>query len=152
MSTTAAIRVGADLVAVRHVADSVARFGDRYLRRVYTNHEIASCAGVPSIVAGGLAARFAAKEATIKVLRPAGHQPDWRSMEVRRHREGWCSMSLSGHAAALAAQAGIAELAVSLTHEDGIAAAVVVALCCDSMTPTDQQGVQPSESVSNRVR
>ena len=38
-------------------------------------------------------------------------------------------MSLSGHAAALADQAGIAELAVSLTHEGDVAAAVVVALC-----------------------
>jgi holo-[acyl-carrier protein] synthase len=79
--------------------------------------------------AASLAARFAAKEATIKVLRPVGHQPDWRSVEVRRHSEGWCTMALSGHAAALADQAGIAELAVSLTHEGDVAAAVVVALC-----------------------
>ena len=35
------------------------------------------------------AARFAAKEATIKVLRPVGHQPDWRSVEVRRDAGGW---------------------------------------------------------------
>jgi phosphopantetheinyl transferase (holo-ACP synthase) len=52
-------------------------------------------------------------------------------MEVLRHPGGWCSMSLSGHAAELAARAGIDEMAVSLTHEDGIAAAVVVALCGD---------------------
>ena len=76
-----------------------------------------------------LAVVFAAKEATFKVLRPRGHQPDWRSVEVRRDPGGWCTMALSGHAAALAGQAGIAELAVSLTHEGDVAAAVVVALC-----------------------
>jgi phosphopantetheinyl transferase (holo-ACP synthase) len=63
------------------------------------------------------------------VLRPVGHQPDWRSVEVRRHPSGWCTLELSGHAAALADQANIAELAVSLTHEGDVAAAVVVALC-----------------------
>jgi holo-[acyl-carrier protein] synthase len=129
MSTERAIRVGSDVVAVHQVAESVTRFGDRYLNRVYTEHELSSCSGVPSVRAARLAARFAAKEATIKVLRPVGHQPDWRSMEVRRHSEGWCTMVLSGRAAALADQAGIADLAVSLTHEGDVAAAVVVALC-----------------------
>ena len=76
--------------------------------------------------AASLAARFAAKEATIKVLRPEGHQPDWRSVEVRRDPNGWCTLALTGHAAALAEQAGIADLAVSLTHEGDVAAAVVV--------------------------
>ena len=79
------LRVGTDLVPVGEVADSVARFGDRYVGRIYTDHEFASCCqGTPSVVAAGLAARFAAKEATIKVLRPVGQQPDWRSIEIRR--------------------------------------------------------------------
>jgi holo-[acyl-carrier protein] synthase len=129
MSTGTAIRVGSDLVSVQQVTESVARFGDRYLQRVYTEHEISSATGAPSVRAARLAARFAAKEATIKVLRPAGHQPDWRSMEVQRHAGGWCAMALSGHAATLAEQAGITDLAVSLTHEGDMAAAVVVALC-----------------------
>jgi holo-[acyl-carrier protein] synthase len=129
MSTGTAIRVGADVVAVHQVAASVENLGARYLQRVYTEHELSSCAGSPSVRAAGLAARFAAKEATVKVLRPVGHQPDWRSMEVRRHPGGWCTIALTGHAAALADEAGIGELAVSLTHEGDVAAAVVVALC-----------------------
>lgn len=140
MSSGTAIRVGADLTAVHQVADSVARFGDRYLRRVYTDHEIASCAGSSSVSAAGLAARFAAKEATIKVLRPTGHQPDWRSIEVRRDPRGWCSLSLSGHAAVLAHEAGIDEIEVSLTHEDDLAAAVVVALCHTTSASVHEQG------------
>ncbi len=141
MSTGAAIRVGTDVVAVHQVADSVARFGTRYLQRVYTEHEISSCTGSPPVRAAGLAARFAAKEATIKVLRPVGHQPDWRSVEVRRDPRGWCTMALSGHAAALADQAGIGDLAVSLTHEGDVAAAVVVALCRSGTDSAERSGM-----------
>jgi holo-[acyl-carrier protein] synthase len=146
MSTGPSVRVGADLVAVRSVAESIACFGDRYVRRIYTEHEIASCVGPPSVMCAGLAARFAAKEATLKVLRPSGHRPDWLSLEVLRHPEGWCSMSLHGYAAVLAADAGIDELAVSLTHEEGVAAAVVVALCfgADSL---DAQGTRDLELI-----
>ncbi|MFZ0251989.1 MAG: 4'-phosphopantetheinyl transferase superfamily protein [Acidimicrobiales bacterium] len=144
MSTETAIRVGADVVSVHQVAESVESFGTRYLRRVYTDHELGSCRGGPAVRAASLAARFAAKEATIKVLRPVGHQPDWRSMEVQRHAGGWCTMALSGHAAALAEQAGIAELSVSLTHEGDVAAAVVVALCRPDVECTAQSGTAPA--------
>ena len=121
--------MGTDLVPIEHVAESVARFGDRYVGRVYTEHEVSCCQGTPSVVAAGLAARFAAKEATIKVLRPAENQPDWRSIEIRRDPAGWCSVHLSDGAAAMAREQGITNMAVSLTHEAGMAAAVVVAVC-----------------------
>jgi len=127
--TLGGVRVGTDLVSVGQVAESVARFGDRYVDRIYTAHEISCCRGTPAVVAAGLAARFAAKEATVKVLRSVGHQPDWRSIEVRREPAGWCRLSLSGEAARMAEEQGISELAVSLTHEGPMAAAVVVAVC-----------------------
>jgi holo-[acyl-carrier protein] synthase len=123
------LRVGTDLVPVSEVAASVARFGDRYLGRVYTAHELSCCQGPPSVVAAGLAARFAAKEATLKVLRPVDHQPDWRSIEIRRDPGGWCDVHLTDTAARLAAGQGIDRWAVSMTHEAGMAAAVVVAMC-----------------------
>src|ERR1700679_498994 len=140
MGTGTALRVGADVVSVHQVEESVARFGARYLDRIYTQHELESSVGGTLVRAASLAARFAAKEATLKVLRPVGHQPDWRSMEVRRHAEGWCTMALTGHAAALADQAGIADLAVSLTHEGDVAAAVVVALCHSDAESIGQSG------------
>ena len=117
------IRVGADITSVYQVAQSIARFGDRYLQRVYTDHEIQICSD-SACMAASFAARFAAKEAAIKVLRPQDHQPDWRSIEVQRDPAGWCTLSLSGYAAALAEGAGIIEMEISLTHDDDIAAAV----------------------------
>jgi holo-[acyl-carrier protein] synthase len=124
-----ALRVGTDLVPVAEVAESVARFGPRYVGRIYTDHEVSCCQGTPSVVAAGLAARFAAKEATIKVLRPVDAQPDWRSIEIRRDGAGWCAVHLTGTAARLAQDQGISNWAVSMTHEAGLAAAVVVAVC-----------------------
>ena len=120
--------MGMDVVTIVEVADSLAVFGDRYVGRLFTEHEVASCRGSDASVAAGLAARFAAKEAAIKVLRPSTHQPEWRSIEVRRHPDGWCALHLSDSAARLARQQGISDMAVSLTHDRAIAAAVVVAL------------------------
>ena len=121
------LRVGADIARVDDVSESVARFGDRYLGRLFTEHELATCTGAPAVVAASLAARFAAKEATIKVLRPTEATPPWRTIEVRQDPSGWCELHLTGEAARLAAAADITELAVSLTHDGGLAGAVVLA-------------------------
>jgi holo-[acyl-carrier protein] synthase len=123
------MRVGVDVTNVADVAESLQRFGDRYRHRLFTEHELASCPGEPDLAAASLAARFAAKEAALKVLRPSGARPAWRSIEVRRHQDGWCDLQLHGEAARLADAEGISDLAVSLTHDAGIAAAVVVARC-----------------------
>jgi holo-[acyl-carrier protein] synthase len=122
------VRVGVDLVSIDGVRRALEEFGGRYLVRLFTPHEQDCCPGGPALAAPGLAARFAAKEATIKVLRVSEAQPDWLSMEVRRHDSGWCEIQLSGEAARLAEDAGIKDMAVSLSHEGGMAAAVVVAM------------------------
>lgn len=122
-------RVGIDLVEVTQVADAVARFGGRYLNRVFTPHELACARRGDAYDARSLAARFAAKEATIKVLRPTGAQPAWQSMELRRLPSGSCEMALTGSAATMAEVEGITSLAVSVTHEATMAASVVVAKC-----------------------
>jgi holo-[acyl-carrier protein] synthase len=123
----ASIRVGIDLCSVQDVAESIATFGDRYLERVYTPHELEYCTRDPALSAQRLAARFAAKEAAVKVLRPRDARPDWRTIEVRRHPDGWCELVLTGSAATLAHDATITSLSVSLSHEAGLANAVVVA-------------------------
>jgi len=122
-----AVRVGIDLVAVAAVRESIDVHADRYLNRIYTDRELGDCRTPEGVDALRLAARFAAKEATLKVLRPDEEGISWRSIEVRRHPAGWVELSLSGRAAALAEQAGVSDLALSLTHEDGFASAVVVA-------------------------
>jgi holo-[acyl-carrier protein] synthase len=114
---------------VDEVASAVRRFGDRYVRRVFTPEEAAYCrAASGTVAARRFAARFAAKEAAVKVLGPDDPWSDWRSIEVRRHQSGRCALVLHGQAAALAAARGIEHMAVSITHDGNLAAAIVVAL------------------------
>jgi holo-[acyl-carrier protein] synthase len=114
---------------VAEVADALARFGDRYVRRVFTPHEAAYCrAAVGRATAARFAVRFAAKEAALKALQPARYWADWRAIEVRRHKSGRCALVLHGAAASLAARRGIQHLALSMSHDGDRAAAVVVAL------------------------
>ncbi|HEX2016532.1 MAG TPA: holo-ACP synthase [Solirubrobacteraceae bacterium] len=121
------VRVGIDLVSVQGVRDALEGHGQRYLERVYTPAERQSCGGREGVDPQRLAARFAAKEATLKVLRPGSVGVPWREIEVNRAPEGWVSLALSGAAAGLARQAGITDLALSLSHEGDLALAVVVA-------------------------
>jgi holo-[acyl-carrier protein] synthase len=99
----------------------------RYLDRVYTETELRDCQSAAGYDAERLAGRFAAKEATLKVLRPAEEAVPWHSIEVLRHPSGWVELELSGEAATLAAGAGITSLALSITHEREYASAVVIA-------------------------
>jgi holo-[acyl-carrier protein] synthase len=120
--------VGVDLVAIDAVANSLATFDERYLRRVYTERERSDCR-MPdgTLDAGRLAARFAAKEAALKVLRRADEAVPWRSVGVVRDANGHPALELAGAAQALATRHGIERLDVSITHEGAFAAAVVVA-------------------------
>jgi holo-[acyl-carrier protein] synthase len=122
-----AVRVGIDLVSVQAVQDSLRAHEDSYLSRVYTDREVTDCRTADGMDAERLAARFAAKEAALKVLRPLDGGIPWSAIEVRRDPGGWVEMELSGAAAELARAAGVAELAVSLSHEGGFASAVVIA-------------------------
>jgi holo-[acyl-carrier protein] synthase len=126
-----AIRVGIDLAAVKAVAESLAGpHAEHYLERVYTAREVGDCRDpAGEIEPARLAARFAAKEATIKALPGGGDGIALTTIEVRKDPEtGEVALELSGRAAEVAADAGIEDLALSLTHEPEYAAAAVVAV------------------------
>ena len=131
-----AIRVGTDLMSVESVRSSIRTHKSRYLERVYTERELNDCRTDAGVDPRRLAARFAAKEATMKVLRPNDEAIPWRSIEVRRQPSGWVDIELSGAAAALAADAGVSELALSISHEGELASAVVIARLPFSNWPT----------------
>jgi holo-[acyl-carrier protein] synthase len=123
------IQLGVDVISVTAVSRSLERFGERYIRRVFTAPEAAYClAGTGQAAAARFAVRFAAKEATLKALRPEDPSADWRSIEVRRHDpSGRCDVVLHGEMAALAVHQGIETLALSMSHHEDHAIAVVVA-------------------------
>jgi holo-[acyl-carrier protein] synthase len=119
--------VGIDLVRVSRVAESLAQFGERFLKRVFTDGEIAYATASPAMAAERLAARFAAKEAAFKALGFIDGG-SWRQIEVTRQASGRCELSLHGAARDAAANAGVTGIAVSLSHEGDYATAVVVAM------------------------
>ena len=73
-----------------------------------------------------LAARFAAKEAAIKALPGAGEEVRLTQIEVVEAADGSVTLGLADRAAELFASSGADEIALSVTHEGGFAAAVVV--------------------------
>jgi holo-[acyl-carrier protein] synthase len=120
-------RVGIDLVSVDAVRDSIREHGARYLERFYTEGELRDCDTGHGVVPERLAARFAAKEATLKVLRPGDEAIPWRTIGVVRHGAGWVTVELTGRAADVAAEAGLRDFELSICHEGSYASAVVIA-------------------------
>ncbi|MEA2291681.1 MAG: holo-[acyl-carrier protein] synthase [Solirubrobacteraceae bacterium] len=120
------LRVGIDLVSLDDVRDSVATHGDRWLERVYTDRELADCRTGETLSVAGLALRFAAKEATLKVLPAAGVGVPWRAIEVRGRGGRSLSLELHGVAASLARRCGIGDLRLDVSRAGDHAMAVVL--------------------------
>lgn len=115
--------VGVDIIEIERIAAAWQRFGQRFLRRIYTAREIAYCRGRVS----ELAARFAAKEAISKALGTGLNGISWVEMEVLADSRGKPYVVLHGRAAARAQDLGLSQWAISLSHHDSAAVAFVVA-------------------------
>jgi holo-[acyl-carrier protein] synthase len=125
------VRVGCDVVAIEDVQGSLAAFGDRYLRKVFTAGEINDCHGLNQVQR--LAARFAAKEAVIKAFAQPDMAFPWHEIEVTR--DGPLPLlRLSGSLAERAQQQGWLSSSLSLSHADCHAMAVVLAVCSTAGT------------------
>ncbi|MBT2503896.1 holo-ACP synthase [Curtobacterium sp. ISL-83] len=119
------IRTGTDLADVRAVADAIAQHGERYLGRVFTARERSDAGDDPE----RLAARFAGKEAVVKLLRPGRTDAlPLADIAIVLDGDGAPTVELSGAARALADAIGCGSIAISLSHERGLALATAVAL------------------------
>lgn len=120
--------LGTDMIEIARIEHSIARFGDSFLRRIYTPAEIAYCQQKKKTAAESFAARFAAKEAGAKALGTGiSRGITWCELEVLRLPGQRPTLHLSGRAAAIAARLGVRHLAVSLSHTRELALAVVIA-------------------------
>jgi holo-[acyl-carrier protein] synthase len=115
--------IGVDLALIPRLRQVVARWDERFLRRVFTDEEIAYCRRRRDPIPH-LAARFAAKEATLKALGTGMRMGvSWREMEVRRERGQAPTMVLSGRCRAIARAKGAHRVLLSLTHDGDYALA-----------------------------
>ncbi|MFJ6215528.1 holo-ACP synthase [Streptomyces sp. NPDC092296] len=136
------MRVGIDLLEIDRFARIAAHPGGR--RIVFSSTELAHAdtLGAPRR-SEYLAGRFCAKEATAKALgRGLGQGLSWREIEVLADAHGAPQVLLSGGAQAVAEQAGIGRIELSLSHQGGLVVCVAIALPAEGPGPqrTDAHG------------
>jgi holo-[acyl-carrier protein] synthase len=117
---------GIDLVEIKRIQQSFARYGQRFLNRVYTDAELAYCMRKRN-AAESLAARFAAKEAGAKALGTGiSRGVSWLEIEVSREPGGRPTLRFHGRAAEIAKHMDVAHIALSLTHTAELSMASVL--------------------------
>ncbi len=112
--------LGIDIVKVERIRAALDKFGERFSRRVLTDHERKYVRGRAETFAG----RWAAKEAVSKVLGLGVRGIGWRDIEVQRLPTGQPAVRLHGRAAQRAEQLGMGRIALSITHESDYAVAI----------------------------
>ncbi len=121
------IGIGTDVIEIARIARSIERFGEAFLRRVYTAEEVAYCRGKRKGAMESFAARFAAKEAGAKALGTGiSRGVSWTEFAVGREAGGRPVLRFSGRAGELAGGLGVGRVSLSLTHGREVALAVVV--------------------------
>src|SRR5215467_13192071 len=120
------VGMGIDITEVPRIAESIARFGERFLRRIYTEEEIRYCDSKANRVER-YAARFAAKEAAMKALGTGWSRGiRWRDIEVYRQPGSRPTIRFHGKASEFAARMGVKNIALSLSHTTEQAIASVI--------------------------
>jgi holo-[acyl-carrier protein] synthase len=111
------VGTGVDIAEVPRIRESIERFGDRFLKRLFTDGEIQYCERKKVSRFESYAARFAAKEAGMKALGTGWSRGvRWRDIEVVRPKGQRPTIQFHGEAAAIAAMLGTKNIALSLTH------------------------------------
>jgi holo-[acyl-carrier protein] synthase len=110
------VGTGIDIAEVERIQQAIERFGERFLRRVFTDEEMRYCDSKANRIER-YAARFAAKEAAMKALGTGwNHGIRWRDVEVRRQPGSRPTILFHGKAAEFATRLGAAHAALSLSH------------------------------------
>ncbi len=117
------IATGVDIIEIERMREAIQRHGERLLQRIFTPGELADTKSHPA----SLAARFAAKEAVAKALGTGIGPVGWRDIEVLHGPAKQPILRLHGAAARLAAEQGLTQWAISLSHSQTEAIAMIVA-------------------------
>ena len=118
------LRTGVDMIEIARIERGIARHGERFLRRFFTDRERAYCQDHPR----RLAARFVAKEAVGKALGTGIGDVRWVEIEIMHDERGRPYLELHGAAGELAQQLGLTHWDVSMSHSDTYSIAFVVAI------------------------
>jgi holo-[acyl-carrier protein] synthase len=120
------IGLGIDVCRIERVGNFVQRYGDRFLRRCFTSDEINHIQRYKNN-AENYAGAIAVKEAASKALGTGWRQGvHWKNFEVAHLPSGKPILRVHGKAAIMTSQMGVKNINISITHDDGVAAAVVI--------------------------
>ena len=117
---------GIDIVKIERIAEMMNRWDKKFLKRIFTEHEIAYCKKKGSS-ASHFAARFAAKEAAGKMFGTGLGEIQWTDVEVRNNKKGSPFLEFSGRAEKFISNNKIEKVHLSLSHEKEYAVAQVIA-------------------------
>ncbi len=108
--------IGTDIIECLRIAQMIERHGELFIRRVYTEHEIAYCS-TKKAATQHYAGRWAAKEAVLKALGTGWRRGiSWRDVEVRNKPSGAPEIALRGGAREVLERSGIREMHISISH------------------------------------
>jgi holo-[acyl-carrier protein] synthase len=120
------VGTGIDIAEVPRIAAAIERYGERFLKRVFTGAEIQYCESKVNRTER-YAARFAAKEAGLKAIGTGWKRGvGWHEVEVRREPGGRPTVVFSGKAGEFAARLGVRRALLSLSHTAQYAIAQVI--------------------------
>ena len=120
------VGTGVDLAEVPRIKASIERYGEKFIRRIYTPAEIAYVERKANKYER-YAARFAAKEAGMKAIGTGWrHGVTWQDFEVANLRSGKPTLLLHGVAAGFAEKLGVKHISLSITHTAGLGMAHVI--------------------------
>lgn len=120
------IGMGVDLAEVERIQAAIERYGETFLRRIYTGKEQAYCEQFRNKYER-YAGRFAAKEAAMKALGTGWSRGvRWVDLEVVREKSGRPTLALAGEAGKIAEARGVKNIALSITHTATQALAQVI--------------------------
>lgn len=120
------LSLGSDVCEIARIERNIERFGERFLRRCFTPREITYCNGCDNR-AGMFASRFAAKEAASKALGTGMRDGvGWQCFEIESAANGKPTLRILGRGAEIASQIGVRNVHLSISHDAGIAFAVVI--------------------------
>jgi holo-[acyl-carrier protein] synthase len=120
------VGTGVDLAEVPRIRASIERYGEKFIRRIYTPAEIAYVERKANKYER-YAARFAAKEAGMKAIGTGWrHGVTWQDFEVANLRSGKPTLLFHGVAAGFAEKLGVKHISLSITHTAGLGMAHVI--------------------------
>lgn len=120
------VGIGTDVIQVQRVRNAMERYGDRFLRRIFTELEIEYCSGRKNS-ALHYAGRFAAKESAFKAMgRGWGGDLGWKDIEISNEPSGAPRIHFHGKALELVQEKKVCRAYVSISHVEELATAIVV--------------------------